>query len=128
MNLLEHLALHLDFEGLGTAAAADHDGDIHWGLMPDAPDDCICCFSTDSGVPGEPSGARIQIYTRSRSNIRAYERAVAITETLEGFHGFLHGDGPDVSIETINSAAGLGADSKQRALYASNFRVRYCDY
>lgn len=122
MNLLEHIAHHLDFEGIGTV-----DTDIFWGRMPDKPDDCIGVFSTDSGEPNDADRpARIQIFTRSRSVRRAYETALAIAEALHGFTGYLHGDGIYASVEALNTAAGLGADEAKRETFSSNFYVRYC--
>ena len=58
MNLLEQIAAHLELCGFGTVATAQQDGNIHWGRMPDQPDDCICVYSTDSAYPGAENGAR----------------------------------------------------------------------
>lgn len=127
MNLLEELAAHLEYCGFGTAASAEADGDIHWGRMPDSPDDCICVFSTDSGVGGMDSTARIQIMNRARSTKTAYETSYAIAQELEDFNGFLHGDGRLVDIEIINAATGLGPDTKKREVYVTNIAVKYCN-
>lgn len=126
MNLIETLARHLDVCGFGTAADETQDGDIHWGRMPDQPDSCICVFSTDTAYPGAPNGARIQIMNRSKSAREAYETSANIAEELEGWSGFLAGDGPHASISIINSAQGLGPDTKMREIYVTNIRVRYC--
>lgn len=127
MNLLEELAAHLEYCGFGTAASAEADGDIHWGRMPDSPDDCICVFSTDSGVGGMDSTARLQIINRARSTKTAYETSYAIAQELEDFNGFLHGDGRLVDIEIINAATGLGPDTKKREVYVTNIAVKYCN-
>lgn len=127
MNLLEELAAHLEYCGFGIAASAEADGDIHWGRMPDSPDDCICVFSTDSGVGGMDSTARIQIMNRARSTKTAYETSYAIAQELEDFNGFLHGDGRLVDIEIINAATGLGPDTKKREVYVTNIAVKYCN-
>lgn len=127
MNLLEELAAHLEYCGFGTAASAEADGDIHWGRMPDSPDDCICVFSTDSGVGGMDSTARLQIMNRARSTKTAYETSYAIAQELEDFNGFLHGDGRLVDIEIINAATGLGPDTKKREVYVTNIAVKYCN-
>lgn len=127
MNLLEELAAHLEYCGFGTAASAEADGDIHWGRMPDSPDDCICVFSTDSGVGGMDSTARIQIMNRAKSTKIAYETSYAIAQELEDFNGFLHGDGRLVDIEIINAATGLGPDTKKREVYVTNIAVKYCN-
>ena len=127
MNLLEELAAHLEYCGFGTAASAEADGDIHWGRMPDSPDDCICVFSTDSGVGGMDSTARIQIMNRAKSTKTAYETSYAIAQELEDFNGFLHGDGRLVDIEIINAATGLGPDTKKREVYVTNIAVKYCN-
>lgn len=127
MNLLEELAAHLEYCGFGTAASAEADGDIHWGRMPDSPDDCICVFSTDSGVGGMDSTARFQIMNRARSTKTAYETSYAIAQELEDFNGFLHGDGRLVDIEIINAATGLGPDTKKREVYVTNIAVKYCN-
>lgn len=127
MNLLEELAAHLEYCGFGTAASAEADGDIHWGRMPDSPDDCICVFSTDSGVGGMDSTARFQIMNRARSTKTAYETSYTIAQELEDFNGFLHGDGRLVDIEIINAATGLGPDTKKREVYVTNIAVKYCN-
>lgn len=127
MNLLEELAAHLEYCGFGTAASAEADGDIHWGRMPDSPDDCVCVFSTDSGVGGMDSTARIQIMNRAKSTKTAYETSYAIAQELEDFNGFLHGDGRLVDIEVVNAATGLGPDTKKREVYVTNIAVKYCN-
>lgn len=127
MNLLEELARHLEFCGFGTVADENTDGDIHWGRMPDSPDDCICVYSTDSGVGGADSTARIQIMNRASETKTAYEMSYNIAQELDDFNGFLNGDGRDVIIEVINSATGLGPDSKKREIYVTNITVRYCN-
>lgn len=127
-NMLKHLAEHLEFEGFGRMNTASASGDIFWGVMPDAPDTCICVFSTDSGYAGSADGGRFQIVTRSPSIKTAYELSQSIAEALAEFTGFLHGDGPDVTIDVINASSQLGPDAKQREEVSSNFTVRYCDY
>ena len=127
MNLIEQIAHHLAFCGFGTVATAESDGNIHWGRMPDAPDDCICVYSHDSAVPGAPQGARIQIMNRAISPRTAYETSVNIAKALDDFQGFLAGDGDMVTIDVVNSAAGLGGDTKKRELYSTNIRVFYCE-
>ena len=127
-NLLEQIARHIEFLGFGTVADAETDGDIFYGRMPDAPDACICVFSTDSSYCGSDDGARIQIYTRARTTKAAYELSQAIAEELIGFDGFLAGDGAHANISKINTSAGLGTDEKNRELYSSNFLVQYCNY
>lgn len=126
MNLLEELVTHLEWCGLGSAATAEADGNLHWGRMPDSPDDCACVFSTDSGVGGPDSTARFQIMTRARSGREAYEWSWRIGQELHGFAGFLHGDGREAQIEVINAAAGLGPDTKKREIYVTNIAVKYC--
>ncbi|MBR6029220.1 MAG: hypothetical protein IKP40_09010 [Clostridia bacterium] len=126
MNLLEEIAAHLEWCGFGTAADAQTDGDIHWARMPDSPDDCVCVFSTDTGVGGADSVARIQIMCRARSPRAAYERACAIAGALDRFDGYLHGDGRLAHIRVMNAGTGLGEDTKKRELYVDNISVRYC--
>lgn len=126
MNLLEQIALHLELCGFGRVANAETDGNIHWGRMPDKPDDCICVYSTDSGAPGSDLGARIQIINRAVKPRDAYETSYAIGCELDDFHGFLGGDGSMANIELLSSAVGLGPDTSKRELYATNIRVRYC--
>lgn len=126
MNLLEELARHLEFCGFGTVADDTTDGNIQWARMPDSPDDCICLYSSDSGVGGPDSTARIQIMNRAASTREAYEVSYAIAQELDDFYGFLHGDGRLVNIEIINSASGLGPDTKKREIYVTNIAVKYC--
>lgn len=126
MNLLEQIAAHLELCGFGTVATAQQDGNIHWGRMPDQPDDCICVYSTDSAYPGAENGARIQIINRAKQPRKAYEVAYQIACELDGFNGFLGGDGSMANIEIMSSAVGVGADTKKRELYSTNIRVRYC--
>ena len=71
--MLEQIARHLAFCGLGTV-----DEDIFWGRMPDAPDECLCVYSSDSGVPGKLEGSRVQIVNRGRTPGAAYEKACAV--------------------------------------------------
>ena len=54
--------------------------------------------------------------------------ACRITEELEGFIGFMAGDGVSVRVETVNSAQGLGTDASGRELYSSNYLIYYCDF
>lgn len=126
MNLLEELARHLEFCGFGTCADAEADGNIHWARMPDSPDRCICVFSTDSGVGGPDSVARVQIMTRSKSTREAYEMAYAIAQEFDRFDGYLAGDGRLAQCEVLNAASGLGPDTKKREIYVTNIAVRYC--
>jgi len=114
MNLLEEVAAHLAWCGLGES--------VHWGRMPDAPDECVCVFS--EGSAGK--GARMRILNRACDTRTAYETAARIAEALEGFRGFLAGDGTDVRIELENAAEGLGADGKKRELYANDVTVYLC--
>lgn len=127
MNLLEEIARHLEFCGFGTVADETTDGDIHWGRMPDAPDDCICVYSTDSGVGGPDSTARFQIMNRAKSTKKAYEVSYDVAKELDDYNGFLCGDGRSVKIEIINAASGLGPDTKKREVYVTNIAVKYCD-
>ncbi len=126
MNLLEELARHLEFCGFGVCADAETDGDIHWARMPDDPDDCVCVYSTDSGVGGPDSTARFQIMNRAKSARKAYELSYAIAQELDEYSGFLCGDGHQVIIEIINAANGLGPDTKKREVYVTNIAVKYC--
>ena len=127
MNLLEELALHLEFCGFGVMADEERDGNIFWGRMPDSPDDCVCVFSSDSSVGGAGSPARFQIMNRAQETKAAYELSYNIAQELDDFHGFLCGDGRQVIIEIINAASGLGPDSKKREIYVTNIAVQYCD-
>ncbi len=127
MNLLEELAAHLEWCGFGTLACAERDGNIHWARMPDEPDDCTCVYSTDSGVGGPDSTARFQIMTRAKRPRDAYELSYSIAQELDGFDGFLCGDGRGVIIEVINAATGLGPDTKKREIYVTNIAVKYCN-
>lgn len=125
MNLIEEVARHLEFCGFGTVAGKEP-GNIFWGHMPDAPDECICVFSSDSAYAGSPTGARVQIATRAKNAKTAYELSQDIAEELAEYVGFLAGDGPSARIEVENASQGLGADNVRRELYSSNFRVWYC--
>ena len=130
MNLMEQFARHLEFEGFGTYASEEVPGDIFYGQMPDEPDEAICVFSQDSATPGSTSGARLQVYTRGAVGDAKtpYETACAMADALEGFIGFLGGDGAFVRVEVINAAQGMGLDDSGRHLYSSNYRVFYCDF
>lgn len=129
MNLLEQISRHLEFLGLGTVADDERpDGDIFWGRMPGEPVECVCVFSTDSGTPGSTTGARIQIFTRSRSTRKAYERSQAIAQALDEYEGYLAGDGARVLITVENASTGLGSDATKAEVYSSNFRVLYCNF
>ncbi|MBR3795963.1 MAG: hypothetical protein IKK34_08045 [Clostridia bacterium] len=130
MNLLEQVARHLEFVGIGNMATYEEAGDIYYGYLPDKPESAVCVFSSDSAYPGSKDGARIQIYTRGvvGDAKTPYELACRITDELRGYMGFLAGDGPDVQIEVINSAQGMGLDSSGRHIYSSNYRILYCDY
>ncbi len=127
MTIIEELAAHIEFLGFGTVADSETDGNIHWGRMPDSPDDCICVYSTDSGVGGPDNTARFQIMNRAKSTKDAYETSYAIAKALDGFDGYLAGDGHGAIIEVINSAAGLGPDTKKREIYVTNIYVQYCN-
>lgn len=128
MNLIEHIADHLDFEGIGTLATLHEEGNLYWGEMPDMPDLAVSVNSTDSSYGGSEEGARIQIICRGAvGDVRApYELSCRITDVLEGFNGYLHGDGPQVIIKTLQTALGVGKDTRGRHLYTSNYRVWYC--
>lgn len=128
VNIIEQIARHIEFVGLGEMPSAETTGNIYWGQMPDSPDDCIGVMSTDSSLPGHEGGARIQIIVRAKTTKQAYELSQEIAEELDEFDGFLGGDGPHAMIEAINTSTGLGADTKRRELYTSNFLVKYCNY
>ena len=127
MNLIEQVARHLEWLGFGTMADANTDGDIFWAWMPDSPDDSVCVYSSDSGYAGSEDGARIQIITRGKTAKAAYERSQAIVEALAETEVYLGGDGAHASISLINASAGIGADTKMREQFSSNFRILYCD-
>ena len=127
MNILEDFARHIEFLGFGTLSTRETAGDIFWGWMPDAPNEAVVVYSTDSSYAGSSTAARIQVITRALSPKAAYERSQAIVEALAEFDGYLGGDGARASIAVINASVGLGADTKKRALYSSNFYVHYCD-
>lgn len=126
MNLIEQIAYHIELLGFGHVATAEEDGDIYWGRMPDQPDDCIVVMSTDSAVPGAQYGARIQIMNRAKSTRKAYETSANLAAELDGFTGFLKGDGDNATIEVENAACGIGPDTKKREMYSTNIRVYYC--
>ena len=128
VNIIRHIAEHLEFEGIGKLNTDAAPGDIFWGEMPDKPDTAICVFSTDSSYAGSPDGGRFQIVTRAKSIKTAYELSQSIAETLAEFNGFLHGDGPHVIIDVTNASAQLGKDDKQREEVSSNFTIKYCDF
>ena len=111
MNLLEQIARHLAFCGLGRV-----DEDIFWGR--------IGVFSTDGGADG--TAARIQILNRAAEPKAAYETACRIARAMDGFYGFLAGDGAMARITAESTAAGLGTDAKKRELYAANIRAATC--
>jgi len=126
MNLIEQIARQLELFGFGTAADNETDGNIHWGRMPDKPDNCICVYSTNAAVPGDKDGARIQIMNRAKSPREAFETSANIAAELDGWRGFLGGDGSEAFITITNSAQGLGPDTMMREIYVSNIRVTYC--
>lgn len=121
MNLLEQMARHLQFCGLGRI-----DEDIFWGRMPDAPDDCLCVYSSDSGVPGRDEGARLQIVNRARTPAAAYDMACRVARALDDTRGFLAGDGAMARLRVTSAAVGMGADARKRELYAANVTVYCC--
>ena len=129
MNLIEMIAKHLEFCEIGVYASQEEPGDIFFGHMPDEPDNAVCVFSSNSGVAGSDAAARVQIMTRGPvGDVRTpYERACAITGELDGFSGYLCGDGPYARFDTVNSAQGMGMDDRGRELYTSNYTVAYCD-
>lgn len=128
MLLLEQIARHLEFLGFGTLPTQAASGNIFWGTMPDAPDECIAVYSSDSAYASSQYGARIQIMTRGNSVESAYTLSQAIAEELAEFVGFLAGDLASVRIDVENASTGLGTDSKKRELFSTNIRVWYCDY
>lgn len=128
MNLIEQIASHIEFVGLGALNTDEQEGNVFWGNMPDAPDECVCVYSTDSAYAGSEDGARVQIIVRAKTTKKTYEWSQAIAEEFAEFNGFLCGDGAMVDIAAINTSCGLGADTKRREMYSSNFRVKYCNY
>ena len=104
MNLLKEMARHLEFAGFG-----ERDRDIFWGRMPDSPDACVAVFSPDSARPGAENGARVQIVNRAESPGAAYETACRIARAMDGFYGFLAGDGAMARITAESTAAGSAA-------------------
>ena len=120
MNLLKEMARHLEFAGFG-----ERDRNIFWGRMPDAPDACMAVFSSDSARPGAENGARVQIVNRAESPGAAYETACELANALDGFHGFLAGDGAAAKITVLSAASGMGGDGKKREMYAAELRVLY---
>lgn len=128
MYLIEDFARHIEFIGFGTYADNEHAGNIFFGEMPDSPHDCICVLSNDSGHGGSDSGARVQVVVRATTTKEAYELSQDLVEQLVDFDGYLHGDGAHVFVDLINASIGLGVDNRGRKLYASNFRIHYCNY
>ena len=128
MNLIEAVCDHLEFLGLGTCNTDETAGDLFWGILPDAPDRALAVMSVDSAFGGSAGGARIQIFTRGEpGHVREpYEWAVEVAEALEGYSGFLSGDGPMARVEAVSTAEGCGVDTSGRCLYVSNFRIWYC--
>lgn len=127
MNLLEDIARHLEFLNIGIMPTEDREGTIYWGLLPDQPDAAICVYSTNSGLCGSQSHpARIQVLVRATTTREAYEVSQNIAEALDGFAGYLHGDGAWAVIDAIDTSQGIGTDLLRREMYCSNFYVRYC--
>lgn len=124
MNLLKQIAEQLACCGLGRTAGEEQD--IFWARMPDVPDTCICVLSGDSAVSGSDRGAQIRILNRGRQPGEAYETACAIAEAMDGFRGFLAGDGADARIDVTAAAAGMGEDARKRELYSTEMTVHYC--
>jgi len=127
VNLLEEMARQLALSGFGRAADGEQDGNIYWGHMPDRPDTCVCVYAEDNALPGSAAGARVRVVCRSASLREAYGTAAAIGDKLDGFRGFLGGDGADAAVDAGTTAVSLGADEKKRELYATDLRVRYCE-
>lgn len=122
MNIAKLLARHLEFEGFGAL-----DKSLFWGWLPDTPDTAACVYSHDSGIPGSDHCARLQIITRSQSVKDGYDLSQAIAESLDGYTGYLAGDGAHASITVVNATTGLGDDHMHRSLYSTNVTVYYCD-
>ena len=119
MTLAEHLLLHLDFLGLGHTEA------LFFGLLPDAPDRALALMCRDAGVSG---AARYQIYTRGLPGeiLYPYRWALACGQALDGFCGYLHGDGPRARILVTCCAQGTGIDMRGRHLYLCTLEVWHC--
>lgn len=122
MNVIKQIAEHLEFLGVGIADAERSGRNIFWGVMPDTPDFCICVFSSGES----DNGARVQIMVRGRNTKEAYETSQMIYSLLDDYSGYLAGDGMDADFITLNASIGLGADSKKRELYSSNYLVKHC--
>lgn len=118
MNLPEQVARHLAFCGLGRA-----EEDIYWGRLPDSPDRCIGVFAL-GGTAEE--GERIQVLNRGTGPREAYETARRIGTVLDGFRGFLAGDGPWTLCDAEKWAESLAPDGKKREMYAAEVRLRCC--
>ena len=126
MHLMRHFAEHLEFCGFGVLAGPEAAGNIFYGRLPDQPDLAMAVFSADSG--SGDSGARMLVTVRGGTVNQAYEQSQAIAEALHDFDGFLHGDGPAVKIKALETSKGLGPDAKNRELFQSGFRVKYCEH
>ena len=124
--ILEDMTRHLAFLGLGTIPDMINDGDLFYGLMPEKPDQAVCLMASDAAMPGAQEGARLQLIVRALTVREATQRMQWILDRLDGFDGFLAGDGPKALIRVESGAHGLGVDDKRRPLYSANLRVWYC--
>lgn len=128
MHLIAQLARQLAESGHGTWPEAGRQGDVFYGMMPPKPDACLCVYAVDASVPGSENGARVQIVLRGPPGVTdpPLTLGMAVAEELDGWKGFLCGDGHYVKIAVENGPADIGPDENSRQMYSVNLRVRYC--
>ena len=125
MNILEECTAHLAALGFGTVSSREEDGNIFYGRLPERDGLTVCVMAADAGAPGRD--ARLEIVVRAASDREAFEVCDRIARAMDGFEGYLMGWGSRASVRLLNGAHGLGADARQRALYACNLTVRFCE-
>lgn len=121
MNLLEEVARHLEFEGLGRTGEKC---DLFYGVMPPEPDICLSVLALDLGAPGREG--RIQILLRDLNPRALMERSEELVRRLDGFEGYLGGCLSLASLSLLSGPRGMGSDERRRCLCAVHFRILRC--
>ncbi len=126
MDLLTQLARQMAAMDLG--ALGGPGGTLFIGQMPAAPVDAVALYARDLRTPGDDAGAVVQVLVRGDGGeTAALTLAGRIAAALDGFCGYLCGDGFWADVRLLSGPADIGAGRTGHHEYAISFRVYYCE-
>lgn len=121
------LALYLAEFPLIGAFAASTGWSIAVGTEPASPDSTITLYDAPAGeayfADADLSQPMVQVRTRARSHVEAYEKQHAIKSILSSVMNLQIDDAYYIGVWLKSEILGIGRDDNDRHLFTANYRV-----